>query len=80
MKNNINDHIIVLNASGFTNAYDVIMHYGFTDMLPDVDFYEKYYRKNGIDYVFYGWNLKKDERQTKYPSLNMLEKSVWLNL
>lgn len=68
--------IEITNINNRTSAYDVILDNGFTDVLPDVNFYEKMYKKDGKYYFFNGWNLKIDKRHrvTDRPSVYMRER------
>lgn len=68
--------IEIPNINDRTNAYDVILDNGFEDILPDIDFYDKMYKKDEKYYFFDGWNLKIDKRHrvTDRPSVYMRER------
>jgi hypothetical protein len=67
--------IITIQANGKTDATEVIADNGFTDIFPNMDFYEeeKVYKKNGKYYTFAGWNSKVIKRKRIFPSLKMEE-------
>ena len=60
---------IVLKRLNDGSATENILQYGFTDITPDVDFYDdnKYFEKDGILYEFTGWNVHKK----MFASINM---------
>jgi hypothetical protein len=60
---------IVLKRLNDGSATENILQHGFTDITPDVDFYDdnKYFEKDGILYEFAGWNIHKK----MFASINM---------
>ena len=67
--------MIIIQANGKTDATEVIADSGFTDVFPDMEFYDtkKVYKRDGKYYIFAGWNGKTIKGKWTAPSLNMEE-------